>query len=261
MYLPLDLIKVSVSAVSLTAASIYDIKFREVPDELWLLYGPTGLLLTVIQTVTNDLKLLQTAGLSLLVTSILSITIFYLGLFGGADAKALICLSLTIPTPPTFKKTVDTLPLFPITVFNNSVLTAALLTLAFLTYNLTWKLKTGKELFHDLESEPAYRKLTALMTGYKIEVGKLAEKQFTYPLEKVEIDEDGKVVRRLVLSARLEGDEEVERRLSSMRGLNCEVWATPALPFLIFITLGFFLSLIAGDLIYTLIKTMFTGFS
>ena len=261
MYPLLDLVKVFVSMVFLIAASLYDLKYREVPDKLWLIYAPVGLLLTLTQAVTLDLKLLQVIGLSILVTSILSIAIFYLGLFGGADAKALICLSLTIPTPPTFKKAFNALPLFPLTIFNNSVLTATLLTLAFLIYNLIWKFKTRKGLFHDLEGEPVYRKLIALMTGYKIEVGKLAEKRFTYPLEEAEIDENGKVVRRLVLSARLEEDEELERRLNSLRGLRCEVWATPALPFLIFITIGFFVSLVAGDLIYTLIKTIFTSFT
>ncbi|MCD6530616.1 prepilin peptidase [Candidatus Bathyarchaeota archaeon] len=261
MYPLLDLIRTSVSAVFLTLGSLYDLKYREVPDKLWLLYASTGLFLTLTQSISGDSNFLLIAGLSLLVTSALSIVIFYLGLFGGADAKALICLSLTIPTPPTLHRGGDILRLFPITVFNNSVLTAALLTMGFLLYNLLWKLKTGENLFRGLGREPAYKKLITLMTGYKIDVRNLAKKEFTYPLEEAEIDEDGKVVRRLVLSARIEEDEEIERRLNSLRRLNCKVWATPALPFLIFITLGFFLSLLTGDLIYTLIKTIFTSFT
>lgn len=259
MYTLIENVKLCLSASSLFIASWYDLKFREIPDKLWMVSAPIGLLLTLIQAFIYDSRLLQTLAISVIVVSAISVTVFYLGLFGGADAKALVTLSLTMPTPPSLLNGMGkALPLFTVTVFNNAILTSALLSIALLTYNLLWKALTKSDLFEGLESEPSHRKFIVLITGYKVKAEKLLEKKFIYPLEEVEIGDREEIVRRITLSVRIEDDEDVNRRIDTLKNLNGYVWISPALPFLIFITIGFFTSLIVGDMILILVKAVFT---
>jgi preflagellin peptidase FlaK len=80
-------------------ASWSDWKKREVSNKVWAVLAPLALLLTSIQYVLFDGDLLLYV-LSFAVTSGLAIVLFYAGAFGGADAKALICLSLALPQYP-----------------------------------------------------------------------------------------------------------------------------------------------------------------
>jgi preflagellin peptidase FlaK len=198
------------------------------------------------------------------VTSGLAIILFYAGAFGGADAKALICLSLALPQHPTrFLSAFMAIPsallvssLFPITVFSNSVLLAALTAFYALLRNLLWKLKTRRRLFEGLEKEGFGRKLIALLTGYKIDAAKLEKCGYLYPLEDVNTTGGGQLDRRLLVMPKDEGREQIVRRiLDAVREgkIQDDVWATPGLPMLIFITAGLIIALVYGDLVWIIL--------
>ncbi len=197
-------------------------------------------------------------------TSGLAIVLFYAGAFGGADAKALICLSLALPHYPAdlFSAFAVSTPavlvsplLFPITVFTNSVLLAAFTAVYALLRNLVWKLKTGSKLFEGFEKESFGRKLLALLTGYKISVVKLERSEYLYPLEDISITEGSQADRRLLVMPKDESREQIVKRISDAvqdRKILNEVWATPGLPMLIFITAGLIIGLVFGDLVWIL---------
>ncbi len=197
-------------------------------------------------------------------TSGLAIVLFYAGAFGGADAKALICLSLALPHYPAdlFSAFAVSTPavlvsplLFPITVFTNSVLLAAFTAVYALLRNLVWKLKTGSKLFEGFEKESFGRKLLALLTGYKISVVKLERSEYLYPLEDISITEGSQADRRLLVVPKDESREQIVKRISDAvqdRKILNEVWATPGLPMLIFITAGLIIGLVFGDLVWIL---------
>ena len=109
-----------------------DINTRRLPNRLWppLVVLGIGLLawealqLAPFGSFEGRLFLIQ-AGVSLLFIAPLGYAFWWLGGFGGADAKALITLAIFLPTFPTYTVGSLQLPLVntPISVFSLTVLT------------------------------------------------------------------------------------------------------------------------------------------
>jgi len=259
----LDVARVALTLSFLVYASWSDWKKREVSNKVWAVLAPLALLLTSVQYVlfAGDLLIYI---ISFAVMSGLAIVLFYAGAFGGADAKALICLSLALPQYPidlfsaftSSTSAVIVSPLFPITVFSNSVLLAALTVVYALVRNLLWKLKTGDKLFEGFEKESIGRKVLAAITGYKINVAKLRRHEYMYPLEDINAAEGSQVERKLLVMPKDESREQiVDRILKAVENgkIQNNIWATPGLPMLIFITAGLVIALFFGDLVWILL--------
>jgi preflagellin peptidase FlaK len=206
-------------------------------------------------------------GLSFSVTAIIAVVLFYSGGFGGADSKALMCLALALPFFPTTLFTpvlaAGVSPLsqniFPLTIFSNAVLFAAASGIYLLLYNIIWHRKTGKKLFEGtLAAESIGKKLITLITGYKVSVAKLKQKWHIYPMEDADEENgEGAVKRRLVVVPKDEGRDEIVARLSKAVDagkIDANVWATPGLPMLIFVTIGLIIALLFGDIIWLLVS-------
>jgi len=241
-------------------ASWSDYKTREVSNKVWAILGPLALALTGFQFLvysSEPLQLIISYVLSFAITSGLAIAIFYAGGFGGADAKALMCIALALPVYPSHllpQPTGFVSPLFPITIFTNSVLLGALSVFYALFRNLLWKLRNKGGVFEGLETESLGRKILALFSGYKISVSKL-EKGFMYPLEDVEVNEEGVKRKLLVFPKDEERDDIVARIIGNIGKEKLEggVWVTPGLPLLIHITLGLLIALFYGDIVWILL--------
>lgn len=254
----LDGIRVFLCLSFLIYASWSDLKKREVSNMVWVAFAPLALALTSLQYLFAP-QLLPLYALSFAVTSALSAALFYAGAFGGADAKALICLSLALPTYPVhllqpfFSYMV---PFFTITIFCNAVLLAALSVFYAITRNCLWKGRTGKRLFEGFEKESKWRKVLTILCGYKVEAAELEKGGYWYPLEDIHVSEAGETERKLIVMPKDEKREEVIERIlnAARRGkLPKEVWVTPGLPFLIFITAGFIIALIYGDIVWIIL--------
>jgi len=241
-------------------ASWSDYKSREVSNKVWVILGPTDLALTAIQFLVFAPELLQTYVISFAVTSALAVAIFYAGGFGGADAKALMCISLALPVYPSYLLPQSSglfSPIFPLTIFTNSVLLGALSVFYALFRNLIWKSRNRRGVFEGLETEPFGRKILALFSGYKVKVSKL-ERGHMYPLEDVEVNNEGERKRRLLVFPKDEEREEIIARVRENvkdERLGDEVWATPGLPLLIFITAGLVIALAYGDIVWILFSS------
>jgi len=256
----IDFLRVLVSLSFLSASSWQDYKSREVSNRMWILFAPIGFILTLTRCYLE-----YTAGktshfliwmISIAVTTGISLTLFYAGFFGGADAKALICLSITLPAYPEFSSTrfyVMT-PIFPLAVLVNAVLASSMLVLAILCHNLIRYVQLKGALFEGLEHEPRWKKILVFITGIKIDLEKLKSGSHYIPLEYVSEGESGDFTRHLRVSPRLEIEDQRElRRLEEMDG---QIWATPGLPFLIFVTVGFVTALFFGDFVTWLMNMM-----
>ena len=245
-------------------ASWSDYKTREVSNKVWVILGPLSLALTGFQFLvysTQPFQLVIAYILSFAITSGLAIAVFYVGGFGGADAKALICIALALPIypnnllpqPPGFIS-----PIFPITIFTNGVLLGALSVFYALFRNIFWISKNKKGLFAGLENESIGRKILALVSGYKINISKL-KKGHTFPLEDIELNEVGTKKRKLLIFPNYEERKEIVERITENienEKLDGGVWATPGLPLLIFITVGLIISLFYGDIVWILISSL-----
>jgi preflagellin peptidase FlaK len=253
--------RVGLSLAFLIYASWSDYKTREASNKVWAVFAPIALVLTTLQLlVFFDSQFLQTYILSFTLTSVVSIALFYAGAFGGADAKALICLSLALPSHPN-RLLQQSLgfgySFFPITVFSNAVLLAASSALYALARNSLWRYKTRRKLFEGFEEESTGRKILALLCGYKVSITKLEEIDHLYPLEDVHRLETGRIERKLLVFPKDEDRQLiVDRVLNAKREgqLQDDVWITPGLPMLIFITVGLVIALIFGDIIWSILR-------
>jgi len=253
----LDGARIILCLVFLFYASWSDYKSREVSNKVWLVFGPLALLLTGIQILFFASQPFQMATfyvLSFAITSGLAIAIFYVGGFGGADAKALMCIALALPVYPSnlLSHSIGFVsPLFPITIFSNSVLLGALSVFFAIFRNLIWTTKNKESLFEGLKTESIARKILALISGYKIKLSKL-ENSHMFPLEDIHTDYAGKKSGKLLVFPDYDEREDIINRLKENKPNNW-VWATPGLPLLIFITAGLIIALAYGDIIWVLL--------
>ena len=232
-------IKVLITLVILIKASIYDWKFREIPDSLWIILIAFAIPLNVIQYIffPHNYNLLFLIIQFIIVLGITVIMLF-LG-FGGADIKALIALSIMFPIYPNvwiFPLLNEGFGIFALSVLSNSLLVAPAIALGLFFRNVLRREK-GKIIYYFI--------------GYRVDVDNIPK--FHNLLEY--IDENGKIVR--VIKA-VEPDDEMLKRLKDAKnkGVIDKVWVTPALPFLIFMTAGFVVAIVLGDLIVEIIKHM-----
>jgi preflagellin peptidase FlaK len=241
-------------------ASWSDYKTREVSNKVWIIYAPIAFALTFAEIYLYAFSRLPMYGISFGLTAGFAVLLFYSGGFGGADAKALMCLALALPffpetlfTPLSGEISPISQFFFPITVFSNAVLLAAATAIYMLLRNVVWRQRTGKRLFEEgLEKESLGRKILVLATGYRVPISKLKEKWHVYPMEDVEEDRDW-LKRKLVIVPRDEDRNAiVERLIKAVESgrIQENVWATPGLPMLIFMTVGLVIALFFGDVIW-----------
>ncbi len=258
-----NLLRFSACLLFLSIASVYDIKTREVPNSVWLFFAPLGLILTLVSLALDNwkLSLMITCIISVAIIIGLSLALFYLGLFGGADAKALMCLAVSMPVYPSIRfirpifGSYSQTPslLLPLSTFNNAVLIASLLVFVIILKNSMDLARNGMRIFEGLEEERIMIKILAFITGFRVEAHKLrAEKHHYIILEKFDRGENGKIRRHLKVLQHVssEGEKSIPREI------NGKIWVTIGLPFLVFITIGFMLAIFVGDIVFWLLNTI-----
>jgi len=260
----IEVLRVAISFLFLVVSSWYDFKTREVPNRVWVFFAPIGLALTSLQFYLDYLK----GGtefpamwlLSFALTAGISIALFHIGFFGGADAKALICLSIALPVHPSLARYYieGITPFFPLATLTNAVLGSSLLVLAIISHNLIQLIQGRGRMFEGLEAEPLWSKILAFAIGFKVDLDKLRKGSHYIPLERFSRDGDGRLTRRLRISPRLEEEPSQNRNQwdDLSRQLNGRIWATPGLPFLVFITAGFVAAFLVGDFVTWLVTQL-----
>jgi len=263
MQIIFDTLRAATALLFLFYASWSDYKTREVSNTVWMVFAPLAFALTFLEIYIYEISQLPFFGMCFGLTAAFAIILFYSGGFGGADAKALMCLALALPFHPENlikpffgEASPISQTFFPITIFSNSVLLAAATAIYMLLRNIFWRQKTGKKLFERGLGESFGKKLLVLVTGYKIPIDKLKQKWHLYPLEDVENVENG-LKRKLVVLPKDEGRDAIVERLSKAvenGKIQNTVWATPGLPMLIFITAGLVIALLFGDIVWICIS-------
>jgi preflagellin peptidase FlaK len=264
----LEALRVLTSLTLLIYASWSDYKTREVSNNVWILFAPLAFALTFADLYLYESSdALFSYSISFGLTAAFAIILFYTGGFGGADAKALMCLALALPFyPENLPKPLSgeispiSQSFFSIAVFSNSVLLAAATAVYLFFYNVFWHKKTRRKLFEEgYQNESLGRKILVLITGYKVSTSKLKEKWHLYPLEDTEENPENGFKRKLVLIPKDEDRNAIVERLTKAveaEKIQDTVWATPGLPMLIFITAGLIIALFFGDIVWTCIRLL-----
>ena len=253
-----DIAKILFAFGFLVLASIHDVKTREVPNYVWIYSIPAAAILTIIDLIVlrqASFLILTFTGISIAISIVIFFAVFYFGLWGGADSKALIALAILFPSNPQILQQSSNyvLPIFPITIFDNSIISSIFIVPIGIAANAVWKVKTHRRLFEGFEHESVLRRIGALTTCMKTSSSRL--KPYDSIAEEFFVDEKGQPKRRFKLFQRVEEDENGKppTRPSS---LPDEVFVSIPIPMIVFITLGLALSLTLGDLILRAVSAL-----
>jgi preflagellin peptidase FlaK len=180
--------RIVVAFSMLAIASVMDLKNREVHDLVWIVFGSVGALLYLFEpTLTRDL-------MHLLFASAISAPMAYLayrtGLFGGADALAIVALTIILPS---YEGSNMLHTIAPLTIMTNAAIFACLFLIVNVARN-TLSLAKGVVLFADFK-ESKWNKMLAFVLGYKankptyaysIEMEYAGGKKFDFALKNAE---------------------------------------------------------------------------
>lgn len=256
----------AISLSILLYASWRDYKAREVSNRVWVVYAPIAVALSLTNLLLFDRSQILLFGISVGATVAIAFLLFYSGAFGGADSKAFMCIAVSLPFAPAlftplfgeFSLSPLAQYIYPITIFSNAVVFAALSGVYMVLRNFVWHKKTGKKMFTGtLAKESIGKKILVMITGYRMPISKLKEKWHVFPMEDVEPDGESGLKRKLVVIPQEEGRNGIIERLSGAieaGKIDGYVWATPGLPMLIFVTLGLIVALFFGDVVWMLVR-------
>lgn len=224
----------------LLIASYWDIVKREIEPKYWLITGIIGLLLAFTSAITAGLNL-DLYGYTLF--SIIAIAIvgafYYIGYMGGADLYAVAVIALTVPKQLVGEGLIPT----PFMTVVYAAVVSALIPIYFCLYNLV--------------SRDRRRAIREVPRGYimcflgvpKRPRDYVNSKGFWFPLTTYE---NGELVTRYSFQVEEEPEEHKQKIKSLLEsreiGEDSFIWITPGIPFVLFILLGFILSIIIGDL-------------
>ncbi len=240
-----DIFAVAFALLILAYASYRDIKQRTVPNKVWLLMLLLGLPFVLYYILSSGAPYIFRLAWSLGVTSILCYLLYRFHLIGGADAKVLISIAAIFPAHPQFSilsqqfpiygGAPEAFPLAMLTIFYGALL--ALLVPIFLFFRNLQKLGIRAVLSN----------LGKAFLGYRVPLDQLATRRNVKLLHVYE-ENNGSVRRRFNPSGMPVDDSTLEtlRKYHKQGQIPGEVWVTPEVPFLIFITGGFVMSTFLG---------------
>lgn len=226
--LDLNIIRIIIAMCMLAVASILDIRKREINDILWIGFGAVAVLMIFL---SNDIWFtLKTTGLAMIIAPI-ALVAWRFGLFGGADAFCIIVLAALAPMA-----TVSSHEITPLTTLTNAAIISIIPIFVNLSRNL-FAISKKENIFEGFD-ETRLNKIVAVLVGYKAKNPK-----YGFSIEKTEGDQ-----KRLDFGFR---HAEKTQFCSTS-----ETWVTPGIPYVIYITFGFVVQIIYGDIIVNLLKSV-----
>jgi len=238
----LQMLRLLIGSCMLVYGSYSDVRTREVSDVVWLVMTVSGIIFAGVELFMGRLVLFQVFK-SLLVGGISALLLYILN-FGGADIKAIISISILFPNFPSLSAFHRYLPMMgvpPVDIFvlstlTNSLLIALLAPISLFFYNLL------------------RRDFSPLMfLGYRVEIPALRKRRHFKLMH--EIEDKGSEIEKRYIWGGIEPTEEVLGLLGDLKRAKKikEVWVTPELPFIMYLTAGFFTAALYGDFISTLL--------
>ena len=219
-----SIIGIGLALTMLIVGSIIDVWKREIHDYYWIVFGSVGFLLVFISS--DLISNLFTIAFALIIAPFVrgggSI-----GLFGGADACALIALAVIAPMA-TFGENIVT----PFTALSNAAVLFIVPFLINIIRNTIAQIK-GESIFEGFD-ESIGKKIAAILIGYKAKNPK-----FGFAIEKIE---NGK--KKLDLGFHHAENQEFCTKPNT--------WITPGVPYLLLITGGFIIQLFYGDVLLSI---------
>lgn len=204
-------------------ASFTDLTKREISDYVWIIFGALAAILLIFEPMLSDA--LINIGISLIVAPVVLI-IWRIGLFGGADAFGIIVLAALAPQITLAEEVIT-----PFTILSNTVL-ISITPLFFNFFRNLIELVKKNNIFEGFD-EPTGKRIMAMFLGYRAKNPK-----YGFSIEK-------KVGKHKKLNLVLHHAEYAEFCSTP------NTWITPGVPYMLFITAGFIIQLLYGDIIFS----------
>lgn len=236
----LPLVRTWIALSMFAVAAGMDLKKREVDDRLWLAFGAPAAALYFFDHDSFDLVM---ALMSMVIAGSASYALYKTGMFGGADAFAVVALSVIMPTyDGRFILTGAPLAhsLAPLALLSNAVLVSLIHPLFNLARNLAFWARHREALFAGMEGETAGRKALALVLGHRSS----GKGGFGFLMEAT----GGAGTRRFDFA--LKNAEETP--FESRKG----VWVMPGMPFLLYMLAGLVVLVLAGDIAFLALSSL-----
>ena len=242
----MDIYRVVFSLLFLAYACYSDIRKRSVSNIVWLVMMGVGIAFAGYCAVVQGMSFLVPLIFSITITVVTSYIFFRLGLFGAADAKALICIAVLFPTQPVLAIFSHNFPLFgtyvpivfpfALVVLMNAAVLALVVPISLFFRNL-----------HSLRLKEFMRNAAMCFVAYRVNIDRLRSHRFTRLTHTYE-EIDGHLTRRYSLGGIPLNSDTVQRLKAYHREekVAAEVWVTPELPFILFIALGFLVCCLLG---------------
>ena len=219
-------IRILLALVMLSVASIIDVWKREINDLLWIGFGAAAVILIFFEPELIDT--LKTIGISLLIAPI-ALVIWRVGVFGGADALGLIVLAALAPQASLLENLTS-----PFTTLTNAAVLSIIPIFVNVIRNVI-AISNHKNIFEGFD-ETRSKKALAIFLGYRARNPK-----YSFSIEKI----DGNH-KKLDFSL-----HNVEHQAFCN---TSDTWVTPSVPYILYITFGFIVQLIFGDIILNVIR-------
>ncbi|MEM3143765.1 MAG: A24 family peptidase C-terminal domain-containing protein, partial [Candidatus Nitrosotenuis sp.] len=157
--------------------------------------------------------------------------IWRIGFFGGADAFAIITISILVPGISMTEAVVT-----PFSTLTNAICLSLITILVNMTRNLALLL-LGKNIF-DGFNETSTKKILAMFVGYRASNPKYA----------FSIEQETACGKKLnFVPHHAENSEFCNKK---------DTWVSPAVPYMVFITAGFIVQLLIGDILLQIIQNV-----
>ncbi len=228
---------IPIVSATLLYASYKDFKTREIEDIVWIIPSCLGLLINFYIFYLDDFSYVWMYLLGIAVTGALAFAIYFAGLYGGADAKALLMVALVDPFTSAPYRIHG---LTGLSTFTNGMILSVSLPLFLALWNIR-KIISGERIFNGFEKEPLRRKIAAFFLGTRL--ADASRRRFWSPIE-----ERNNGMRRFRFSISLDDFEESK---------DDDAWVTPGIPLIIFFTAGYFVAISLGDLIAFILASLF----
>lgn len=249
--------------VTFSYASILDLKERRVPFRTWYPMLAVGIPFTALFYILLFTEGNSRASLFFLIMTVLFSFIFYLfarfGLFGGADAWALIFLAVLIPAFPVVPLLgIPPLGYFPFSVLINAVILNLITPIGLFIFN-----------FREGNKAP----FPYPFLGFPVDGDRISE-SYGFVMEDI-TEEEGKIHRRFLgIGESLQGmagggsrvytlamrrEPEAYAREREIYRKAGRVWISYGVPFIVPIAAGFFTALVFGDIIFYLLSLLMGG--
>jgi hypothetical protein len=246
----------------LVYSAIVDLIKREVSDIPWIIMAIEGIITTIVIIIVANNSIFYTrrqvgilVAINLFVGLVMGYLLYYTGIMGGADAKALMALSINSSVYP-FLIGVTQLEIYRFmpSVFNtffNWLLTMVVIyPLPLLAYNTYLKTK-GAKLFEDTNGNFA-SKLLMMISGYLISTEKAKNRNDIVYSETFDEKEEQWEIKHFIQVQEIEEEDEFKKEVEEKieeTGRE-KIWVKVLPPGIVFLLIGYIINIVAGNILF-----------